>query len=71
ETAQNYLGGTGLSAKLTYDLLTDEDYEKLKENPYSVINPLIFKNQSYNSLFKVLSLYIAYYHIVLKNQFFN
>lgn len=42
EIAQKYLGGTGLSAKLTYDLLKEEDYEKLKENPYSEINPLIF-----------------------------
>lgn len=42
EIAQKYLGGTGLSAKLTYDLLTEEDYRKLKENHYSEINPLIF-----------------------------
>lgn len=42
EIAQKYLGGTGLSAKITYDLLSDEDYNKLKENPYSEINPLIF-----------------------------
>ncbi|MFX0011732.1 MAG: aldehyde ferredoxin oxidoreductase family protein [Candidatus Hermodarchaeota archaeon] len=42
ETAQKYLGGTGLSAKLTYDLLSEEDYNKLRENPYSEINPLIF-----------------------------
>lgn len=42
EIAQKYLGGTGLSAKITYDLLLEEDYNKLKENPYSEINPLIF-----------------------------
>lgn len=42
EIAQKYLGGTGLSAKITYDLLSEEDYNKLKENPYSEINPLIF-----------------------------
>ncbi|NHJ19346.1 MAG: aldehyde ferredoxin oxidoreductase [Candidatus Lokiarchaeota archaeon] len=42
ETAQKYLGGTGLSAKLTYDLLSEEDYNKLRGNPYSEINPLIF-----------------------------
>ncbi len=42
EIAQKYLGGTGLSAKITYDLLSEDDYNKLKENPYSEINPLIF-----------------------------
>ncbi|MFX1555272.1 MAG: aldehyde ferredoxin oxidoreductase family protein, partial [Promethearchaeota archaeon] len=42
EIAQKYLGGTGLSAKITYDLLSEEDYNKLKENPYLEINPLIF-----------------------------
>lgn len=42
EIGQKYLGGTGLSAKITYDLLSEEDYNKLKENPYSEINPLIF-----------------------------
>ena len=42
EIAKKYLGGTGLSAKITYDLLSEEDYNKLKENPYSEINPLIF-----------------------------
>lgn len=40
--AQKYLGGTGLSAKLTYDLLSEEDYNILRENPYAEINPLIF-----------------------------
>ncbi|NVM18885.1 MAG: aldehyde ferredoxin oxidoreductase family protein [Candidatus Lokiarchaeota archaeon] len=40
--AQKYLGGTGLSAKITYDLLSEEDYTILRENPYSEINPLIF-----------------------------
>jgi len=40
--AQEYLGGTGLSAKITYDLLSEDDYIKLKENPYSEVNPLIF-----------------------------
>ena len=42
EIAQKYLGGTGLSAKITYDLLSEEDYNKLKENPFSEINSLIF-----------------------------
>ncbi len=42
QIAREYLGGTGLSAKLTYDLLSDEDYEVLKKNPLSEINPLIF-----------------------------
>ena len=40
--AEQYIGGVGLSAKLTYDLLTEEDYYKLKENPLNEINPLIF-----------------------------
>ncbi len=42
KTAKEYLGGTGLSAKIIYDLLSKDDYNKLKENPYSDINPLIF-----------------------------
>ncbi len=40
--AENYVGGVGLSAKLTYDLLSEEDYNILKQDPYSLINPLIF-----------------------------
>ncbi|NVM18697.1 MAG: aldehyde ferredoxin oxidoreductase family protein [Candidatus Lokiarchaeota archaeon] len=42
QIAKDYLGGTGLSAKLTYDLLSENDYETLKIDPYSEINPLIF-----------------------------
>ncbi|MFX0012698.1 MAG: aldehyde ferredoxin oxidoreductase N-terminal domain-containing protein, partial [Candidatus Hermodarchaeota archaeon] len=42
QVAKDYLGGTGLSAKLTYDLLNDNDYETLKSDPYAEINPLIF-----------------------------
>ena len=42
QTAEDYLGGTGLSAKLTYDLLSDEDFDKLKLDPLLDINPLIF-----------------------------
>jgi len=42
QLARLYLGGTGLSAKITYDLLSLNDYEILKENPFSEINPLIF-----------------------------
>ena len=42
EIAKNYLGGSGLSAKITYDLLTENDYKLLKENPFSEINPIIF-----------------------------
>ncbi len=42
QIAKDYLGGTGLSAKLTYDLLSENDYETLKKDPYSEINPLIF-----------------------------
>ncbi|MBA7642180.1 putative oxidoreductase YdhV [subsurface metagenome] len=42
QIAKDYLGGTGLSAKLTYDLLSSEDYELLKKNPLSEKNLLIF-----------------------------
>jgi aldehyde:ferredoxin oxidoreductase len=42
QIARDYLGGTGLSAKLTYNLLSESDYEELKENPLSEKNPLIF-----------------------------
>ncbi|MFX1388528.1 MAG: aldehyde ferredoxin oxidoreductase family protein [Promethearchaeota archaeon] len=40
--AEQYLGGTGLSAKITYDLLSEEDYDILKEDPFYEKNPLIF-----------------------------
>ena len=42
QMAINYLGGTGLSAKITYDLLSDEDYKILRNDPFSSVNPLIF-----------------------------
>ncbi|MFX0021298.1 MAG: aldehyde ferredoxin oxidoreductase family protein [Candidatus Hermodarchaeota archaeon] len=42
EDARNYLGGTGLSAKLTYDLFSEEDYGILKQDPFYEKNPLIF-----------------------------
>ncbi|MFO8019774.1 MAG: aldehyde ferredoxin oxidoreductase family protein [Promethearchaeia archaeon] len=42
EIARHYLGGTGLSAKLLYDLLNEEDYARLQENPFDGCNPLIF-----------------------------
>ena len=42
QIAKDYLGGTGLSAKIIYDLLSDTDYNTLKADPYSEINPLIF-----------------------------
>jgi aldehyde:ferredoxin oxidoreductase len=42
EDAKNYLGGCGLSAKIAYDLLKEEDYKILQENPLAEINPLIF-----------------------------
>lgn len=42
QLAKEYLGGTGLSAKLTYDMLSDEDYKVLKNDPLSEKNPLIF-----------------------------
>jgi len=40
--AQKYIGGASLSAKLTYDLLNEDGFEKLKKDPYDEINPLIF-----------------------------
>ncbi|MFX1324783.1 MAG: aldehyde ferredoxin oxidoreductase family protein [Promethearchaeota archaeon] len=40
--AEDYMGGAGLSAKLMYDLLSENDYEILRENPLSSINPIIF-----------------------------
>ncbi len=42
QIAKDYLGGTGLSAKITYDLLSEADYNTLKADPYSEINPIIF-----------------------------
>lgn len=42
QIAKDYLGGTGLSAKLTYDLLSESDYSILKLDPFTDINPLIF-----------------------------
>jgi aldehyde:ferredoxin oxidoreductase len=42
EIAKDYLGGTGLSAKITYDMLSDQDYNILKNDPFREINPLIF-----------------------------
>ncbi|NVM45538.1 MAG: aldehyde ferredoxin oxidoreductase family protein [Candidatus Lokiarchaeota archaeon] len=42
QIAKDYLGGTGLSAKITYDLLSETDYGTLKNDPYAEINPLIF-----------------------------
>ena len=42
QVALEYLGGTGLSAKITHDMLSKDDYRLLKEDPYAEINPLIF-----------------------------
>ncbi|MFX1489482.1 MAG: aldehyde ferredoxin oxidoreductase family protein [Promethearchaeota archaeon] len=42
QIAREFLGGTGLSAKITYDLLSETDYQTLKEDPFNEINPLIF-----------------------------
>jgi len=42
EIVEEYLGGAGLSAKLTYDLLTEDDYKTLQRDPFSSVNPLIF-----------------------------
>ena len=40
--AEDYIGGASLSAKITYDMLSDADYETLKADPLASINPLIF-----------------------------
>ena len=40
--AEDYMGGAGLSAKLTYDLLSEDDYQTLQKDPFSGMNPLIF-----------------------------
>ena len=40
--AKDYIGGVNLSAKLIYDLLTDENYNTLKTDPFSGVNPLVF-----------------------------
>ena len=34
EDAKNYIGGCGLSAKITYDLIKEEDYETLKKRGF-------------------------------------
>jgi aldehyde:ferredoxin oxidoreductase len=36
------MGGSGLSAKIIYDLLKSEDYETLRNDPLNDINPLVF-----------------------------
>ena len=40
--AEDYLGGAGLSAKLTYDFLNEDDYQALQKDPWLSKNPLIF-----------------------------
>ncbi len=40
--AESYIGGVGLSAKLIYDLLSEGDYEILKNDPLANVNPLVF-----------------------------
>lgn len=40
--AEDYMGGAGLSAKLTYDLLNENDYQILQKDPLASINPLVF-----------------------------
>jgi len=42
DIAELYIGGVGLSAKLTYDLLTEKDYQNLIADPLNASNPLIF-----------------------------
>ena len=40
--AEDYIGGVSLSAKLIYDMLSDADYEALKNDPFSPVNPIVF-----------------------------
>lgn len=40
--AEKYIGGVGLAAKLTHDMLASEDYAALKADPFDSRNPLIF-----------------------------
>jgi aldehyde:ferredoxin oxidoreductase len=40
--AWDYLGGTGLSARLTFGMLSEKDYDTLRNDPFSPVNPLIF-----------------------------
>ncbi len=42
EIAEDYIGGTGLSAKLIYDSLSEEDYKTLKKDVFHPINPIVF-----------------------------
>jgi len=42
DNARDYIGGCGLNAKIIYDILKENDYEILKKDPLSGINPLIF-----------------------------
>ena len=36
QIAKDYLGGTGLSAKITHDLLSKDGYDTLKKDPFLV-----------------------------------
>jgi len=40
--AENYIGGVGLSAKIIYDLFSEEDYRILKQDRFASINTLVF-----------------------------
>ncbi len=40
--AEDYIGGVSLSAKILYDMLSEADYETLKKDSFSSINPIIF-----------------------------
>lgn len=42
QIAEDYIGGTGLSAKIIYDLLEEEDYQELQKDIYHPKNPLVF-----------------------------
>ncbi|MHA1728305.1 MAG: aldehyde ferredoxin oxidoreductase family protein [Promethearchaeota archaeon] len=42
QIAKDFIGGTGLSAKIVYDMLSEEDYKILKENAFSENNPIVF-----------------------------
>jgi aldehyde:ferredoxin oxidoreductase len=42
QIARDYIGGTGLSAKLVYDFLSEDDYVTLQKDIFSDRNPLVF-----------------------------
>lgn len=42
QIAKDYIGGTGLSAKLIFDMLSKDDYNTIKGDIFNEINPVVF-----------------------------